>query len=253
MYIIKASGKKEEFSRKKIEGTCLRAGASRQLAKEVANKVAKKVYNGMQTREILKLALDLLRKDPDVAARYKLKEAIMKLGPAGFLFEKFIGAVLKNHGYKTKVDQILRGKKVNQEVDVIAKLKKTYMVECKYHNKPGIHSDLKVAMYTYARFLDLKKYFDQPWLITNTKCTPTAFRYAKGVNLEITSWHYPKGKSLRDLIEKKKLYPITMLNSVRGDIKYKLIKANIILAKDLLEKRGIPKNIIEEAHKLLYH
>ncbi len=53
---------------------------------------------------------------------------------------------------------------------------KKYMIECKFHNR-GIKTHIKVAMYTHARFLDLKEYFDAAWLICNTKCTSKAIRY----------------------------------------------------------------------------
>ena len=42
MYIIKASGKKEEFNSNKIIGTLVRAGASRKLANEIVGKIKSK-------------------------------------------------------------------------------------------------------------------------------------------------------------------------------------------------------------------
>ena len=90
MYIIKASGKKEEFKPKKILGTLLRAGASKKLANEVVKEVQRKIRDGATTKEILNLALGLLKnKNPTIGARYDLKRAIMNLGPTGFPFEKY--------------------------------------------------------------------------------------------------------------------------------------------------------------------
>jgi hypothetical protein len=93
---------------------------------------------------------------------------------------------------------------------------------------------LHPALYTYARFLDLKEPLDQPWLVTNTKCSNDAINYSKGVNLKITSWKYPQEESLLKLVDEKKLYPITVLNEIDNEIKEKLIKNKIILVKDLL-------------------
>jgi hypothetical protein len=105
----------------------------------------------------------------------------MSLGPSGFPFEIYFAKILENYNYKTKVDNIIPGKIILHEVDIIAeKNKKKYMIECKYHNEIGVHTKLHVAMYTYARFLDVKKY-DIPWLVTNTKCVDVALDYAKGV------------------------------------------------------------------------
>ena len=111
----------------------------------------------------------------------------MGLGPTGFPFEKYIAEILKEYGYATKVGEVVKGYCVSHEVDVIAqKGKECFMIECKYHNKRGRRLDVKVAMYIYARFLDIKraqekikehkKHFHQAWLVTNTKCTREAIR-----------------------------------------------------------------------------
>jgi len=264
IHITKASGDKEIFDKKKIQRTVLKAGASKQFASDVANKVEKKIHEGMTTKKILTATLDLLKDKPEVASRYDLKRAIMSLGPSGFPFEKFFAKVLENYGYKTKVGNFVSGKNVKHEVDIIAEKKSVYMIECKYHNQLGIHTNLKVALYTYARFLDLKNYFDYPWLATNTKCSPDALNYAKSVNMKITTWNYPKSESLQELIERKKLYPITILNSVKGDIKERLSQININLAKSLVDysleelksKTGfsdkVLNQIIKDANQICY-
>jgi len=246
-YIIKATGKKEEFNEDKILNTILKAGAQKLFAKKITNKVKKKVYNGISSKKILNLTLNLLKEKPEIAFRYDLKRAIMSLGPSGFPFEKFFARVLENYGFKTEIGRTIPGKNVTHEVDIIAKkkIKKnklqelTYMVECKYHNKLGIHTNIKVALYTYARFLDLKSNsknkLNYPWLTTNTRCSSNAIKYAKGVNMKITTWNYPKGQSLQELIEKKKLYPITILKSIKDPIKEKLSYLGIVITKDILD------------------
>ncbi len=239
-YLIKESGERERFDKKKIEHTCIKAGASRQLAKEIANKVEKRVYNGMRSRKVLRLILKLLKTNPEIALKYDLKRAIMSLGPDGYFFEEFFSQILQNYGYETSVGVFLKGKIIEHEVDIIAKKKLIAMIECKYHNHLGNYTKSKEAMYTYAKFLDLKSNkqnkIDYPWLVTNTKCSPHAKQYAKGVKLKITSWNYPNKESLQKLIENKKLYPITILKSVNNHIKDSLFKVKIVLAKDLLNR-----------------
>ena len=257
--VIKANGDSAPFIKHKIERTVLKAGGSKKFAQQIANQVSAKVYEGMQTRDILKLTLKLLKKQPGLALRYDLKRAIMSLGPHGFSFEQFLAQVLANEGYKTKTNLVLKGKATFHEVDVIAEKKKVFMIEAKYHNHLGNHTNSQVAMYTYARYLDLKNNpknkIDQGWLITNTKCTHHAVEYARGVGLKITTWDYAsKGnRTLQDLIKLKKSYPITILNSVNGKTKQKLLNANIILAKSLLtedfhqlqQKTGIKEKILK--------
>jgi hypothetical protein len=258
MLIIKASGEKEKFDKRKVERTARRAGASKSFAREVANKVSKEVHEGMSTKEILKIAIKHLKKDRPIAEKYSLKKALMELGPTGFPFEHYFAKVLEYYGYKTKVGIFLKGKKVMQEIDILAtKNNKINMIECKYHNTMGNNTDLKVAMYTYARFLDIKKYAQSPWLVTNTKCTHSAIAYASGVGLKVIGWNYPREGNLQDLIEKKGLYPVTALLSVKGIIKENLVQAKISLVKeiadlsidDLYKKTRIPKDTLIKIKK----
>jgi Holliday junction resolvase len=254
MYVIKTTGEREEFDPQKIKGTCLRAGASEKLANKIVEQVKKKVYPGISTREILKLTLELLHKEkPFVAARYDLKGSIFRLGPAGFAFEHLVGEILGRYGYKIKIESIVRGACVSHEIDVVAeKKRKTYMIECKYHNIPGIYTGLREVLYTYARFLDLQdghkkrlcQKFHVPWLICNTKFSDEAIKYAKCRKIMLTGWRYPGNKGLERLVEDKKLYPVTMLRTLDRDTRDRLASMNLILLKDLLETD------IKELHKI---
>jgi Holliday junction resolvase len=259
MDIIKASGKKQKFKRKKLEQSLKRAGIHPQLAEKVSRKIAKKVRPEMSSEKILtQVAYELQKEKPILAARYNLKRAIMELGPTGYPFERYIAEILKEYGYAVRVGKIIKGHCVSHEIDVVAKKQKQYfMVECKYHNSRGIRSDTKTALYIFARFLDVKNIFHQGWLVTNTKCTSEAVRYAKCVGLKIISWKYPKNESLEYLIEKKELYPITVLPSLTRYNREKLIQKDIILAKDLLKysindlirQVGLQSNIAKKLQK----
>jgi len=102
IYIIKASGQKVPFDSNKVEATCLRAGASKELAKQVVKKISQQVRNGMRTREIYRVVLNALAVEDEshiIKHRYRLKESIMLLGPAGFAFEIYVGKILENYGY----------------------------------------------------------------------------------------------------------------------------------------------------------
>lgn len=256
--IIKASGFPENFNKDKIEQTILKAGAQQELARKVASKISKEVKPGTTTTKILDKTLDLLKTKPEVAARYDLKRAIMNLGPHGFLFEEYFAQILQNYGYKTKVGSEVQGKVVTQEIDILAEKEKVFMIEAKYHNRSGTHTDTKVALYTYARFLDIKSNsknkVDGSWLVTNTKCTPRAVAYSKGVGQKIISWTYPKKGNLQELIKGKGLYPITIYKTISDPIKEKLFQAKIVLAKDLVQhslqelkrKTGLEEKILQK-------
>jgi hypothetical protein len=284
MWITKASGKLEKFNVNKVRRTCMRAGAARELADKVAKQVQQRVRNGMSSSDILNMTLSMLRREmPDVAARYDLKGALLRLGPTGFIFEELIAQLLREHGYSAKVHSLIKGGSgVIHEVDVIAvktikkstilnSSSKVYSIECKYHNSPGIFTGIKDVLYTYARFLDLQdgfkagtcQKFDQPWLVTNTRFSRDVLQYAVAKNLRLMSWDYPAGESLRDMIDQKKLYPITVLRTLDVDTGIKFANANIVFVNTLLktsieklnQKTGVPvkklKELILEAQRVM--
>jgi len=176
----------------------------------------------------------LKREQRDLAERYNLKRAIMELGPTGYPFEKFIAGVLQAHGHTVQTNQIITGRCVSHEVDIVSQNREKCMVECKFYNQTGGRADIKIALYTYARFLDIKKAgFDIPWLITNTKATEEVKAYGICVGMRVTSWDYPPGESLRELVDKTKLHPITALTSLSFKQKQALLERGIVFCRDL--------------------
>src|SRR5687768_7074750 len=141
--ITKASGIIEPFSSEKLYNSLKKAGASEEIIKEILANVRSKLYKGIPTKKIYRIAFNQLKTNSKpVAAKYHLKKGIMELGPSGYPFELFIGEILKRQGYKTRVGEIVMGKCVSHEIDVIAeKNNDHFMIECKYHNQPGTFSD----------------------------------------------------------------------------------------------------------------
>ena len=244
-YIIKADGKKEPYDEKKISSSFIKAGASSEIATAATKTINKKVKDDMSTDEIYRRALSHLRVlEPGVALKYSLKRAIMDMGPEGFVFEKYIAKILREYGFITEVGQILNGYCVNHEVDVVAKKEnQVCLIECKYHNSRGTKSDIKTALYIHSRFLDIEKAYREKdinnntrfeaWLVTNTKCTSDAIKYAGCVGLKILAWYYPKVENLQYFIETKKLYPISILSTITEKQRDILFDSDIILAKEL--------------------
>lgn len=237
--VVKASGEIEPFSEEKVIGSLKRAGASEELAEKIISKVKPSLYQNIPSFEIYSEVMKNLKKEKrDLAEKYNLKRAIFDLGPTGYPFEKFMAEVLRKNNYKAETNKQILGKCVTHEIDIVAIENKnnksqTYMVECKFHNQAGGRTDVKVALYTYARFLDVKtKGFDVPWLITNTKVTSEVKAYADCVGMKIVSWDYPIGESLRELIDRSGLYPVTALTSLSANQKQSLIEKGIVFKKD---------------------
>jgi hypothetical protein len=243
---MKASGVREPFDAEKIRKTCERAGASREVARKVAVAVAKKVYDGIPTKRVLELILkELDKQQPYVAARYDLKGAIMRMGPAGFVFEQLVAELLHEFGYQTTVDETVRGACIPHEIDVVARSKdELAAIEAKYHNAPGIFTGAKDALYVWARYLDLQDgakkrlcpAFNSVWLVTNTKFSSDAAAYADCKGLKLLGWKYPDIRNLRSMLEEKKLYPITVMRTLDPDSLQKLSEAQLMFCKDLVNE-----------------
>ncbi len=238
MNVIKANGSIESFSEEKVLSSIKRAGVPQSLQFHILENVRNKIYNNIPTTEIYKFIMESLDRSsqPMTKSKYSLKQAIMQIGPTGYPFEDFIAKVLTEEGYKTITRQVLMGKCVSHEIDVILERNaQKYMIEAKYHNSPGARTDVQVSLYVKARFDDLKEKhsFTQAWVVTNTKATSNAIAYALCSGIRIISWSYPEGESLRDLIEKSKMHPVTMLASLSQSQKEELLNRHIVLCKEL--------------------
>lgn len=244
--IIKASGERQFFDPSKLRDSLVRAKATPSVAEKITSHVAEELKEGMTTKDIYRHAFELLeREEKPVAVRYSLRKAVMDLGPSGFPFEKFVAEIFKSKGYETATDVQMLGECVPHEVDVVAwNENKLIIVEAKFHNAFGVKSDLKVALYIKARFDDLrgttfdfgrKRKVDESWLVTNTKFSELAIRYAECKGMLLVGWNYPKKGNLQDLIEDAGLHPITSLRSISGNEKQILLQSGIVLCKAVEE------------------
>ena len=270
--IIKQSGESAVFDVKRLKNSLERSGAKDDLINEIIKEVETSLYEGISTKEIYKKAFSILRKNArPSAARYKLKKAIMELGPTGYPFEKFVGEILSHQGFETQVGVIVKGHCVNHEVDVVAeKDDKHFMVECKFHSQHNRHCDVKIPLYIQSRFKDVEKQwkskpghdskFHQGWIFTNTRFTTDAIQYGNCAGLMLIGWDYPKKGGLKDRIDVSGLHPVTCLTTLSKQEKQKLLDRNKVLCMDICEQPdilnviGIKDNrhhkIMSEAHEL---
>jgi Holliday junction resolvase-like predicted endonuclease len=245
--ITKANGEKEEFSEEKLLHSIRRAGIPKSLDEEVMNHIKSRLHEGMTTGEIYYHINEFLGKSPHqyTKARYGLKQAIMELGPTGYPFEDFIARILNKKGYTTKLRTLMQGRCITHEIDVIAEkhtvLPNKIMVEAKFHNQVGIHTNVHVALYTKARFDDIKDkhQFSEAWLVTNTKASIDAIAYANCVRMNLVSWSYPDGGSLRDWVEQYHMYPVTVLTTLSPAQKQQLLEKGVILCQDIQENASL--------------
>jgi len=248
--VINSRQENQNFSAEKIYESCIRSGASEKIAHEVAEEIKNQAFPEITTIEIAKLVKSLLvEKSKKAAIKFSLKEAMRKLGPSGFNFEKYIASIFSKNNFEIKINQMIPGFCVPfYEIDFLAKKDEfEYIGECKYHTYPGKRVDLKIALYNNARFLDIckKLAFEETKrkaiLVTNTKFTERAIQYSECSGVDLLGWKYPINNGLEKLIEESSLYPITILPSFKGTFKDIFAKEQMMLVKDLLERS--PKQV----------
>jgi len=241
IFVTKADRQKEAFSEKKVRHSIRRAGISSGQVDEVVRHIKDILYPDITTAEIYDHIIEFLEKTEEKSSRgkYSLKKTIMDLGPSGYPFEKYIASVLTNWGYFCQTNLIIPGRCVSHEVDIIARKDEfKYMIECKFHNRPGTRTAVKVALYVHSRFEDIlggknEQRFNKAMIVTNTKCTTDVIAYSQCVGMDVLAWGYPKENNLQDLIEGKNLYPITVLRSISAREKEMLLAEGIATCKDL--------------------
>lgn len=241
LIVVKKSGEEEAYNEEKVRRSMNRVGVPDDLKPEVLAHIKEKFKNGkMTTDEIFRHVLEYLEpRDRKSSLRFNLRQAIFELGPTGFPFEQYLAGVFSSTGYKAETNLIMNGDCVRHEIDILlTKDNQREIVEVKFHNHHVVKTDVQVALYTYARFLDVKdkNNIDNVWLVTNTKLTADAISYANCKGMPIIAWNYPEHGNLQDLVEDPKMYPITLLTALSSQEKARLIEKNVVFCSDLLTK-----------------
>lgn len=271
--IIKYSGEVEAFNIDKLISSLRRSKAREDLVIQIAKEVQNNLKDGMTTKQIYEIAYKMLkRKSKSSSARYKLKKAIMELGPTGYPFEKYVGKILEYEGfYNVEVGVVMQGHCVTHEVDVSAlKGDEHFLIECKFHSDQGIFCNVKIPLYIHSRFKDLEKQWlkqkdhsrklHKGWVYTNTRFTTDAIQYGECVGLGLVSWDYPEHNNLKGRIDSSGLHPLTCLTTLTKREKQDLLNMGIVLCRELCDKPSLletvgikklkKKNILVEANQL---
>jgi Holliday junction resolvase-like predicted endonuclease len=246
--IKKASGEEEPFDISKLERSLHNSGAEEDIIKEVVREIEAWIVTGITTKKIYTQAFQLLKQKKTTAAiYYKLKNAIMELGPTGYPFEKFIGKIFEKQGFDVQVAQVLEGFCITHEMDVIATNKHVqHIVECKYRTAQEKNISIQVPLYVRSRIDDIVKkrkslneYQNltfEGWIVTNTRFSPDSIDYGKCSGLHLLGWDYPVKNGLKDIIEQEKLYPLTLINQLAKKDKQLLLNQGLVLCSEILAK-----------------
>lgn len=254
VFVKKFDGTDEVFNREKVIQTCIRMGATRDIAEIIVNKIESKIYNGIETKKILEMVFRFLRKyKPSAKNHIDLRRALslLKSKPD---FELFIQSLFKEHDYEVLKNQIIKGKCVEHEVDgIVKKNDKTYIIEVKHHFDYHTPIGLDISRISRAVFEDATEGFelglnkiriDSSIIVSNTKLSGHARRYADCRGIKHMCWSSSHEFDLQSMIKEKKLYPITYLKDLKTSVREKLVSTEVIFLKDLIKKN--PKTLSKE-------
>jgi len=261
--VHKAGGEWQYFSSDKLFKFLKNVGLSSVECEFVLSELVRSLGKEINTREVTASVVAILRQLPKgarYAAIYTLKDSLRRMGPDGHNFEKFIGKLFEYSAYKVNVSQFVRGDCVEHEVDVVASNDtEINLVECKFHNTEGKRSDVVVAMYTHARFMDIEqadKRDDRKvigWLATNTKLTIDALKYVQCKGMHLLSVENPHNDNIMTKVRDANLFPLASIDILEPYIAT-LMAADYVLAEDLLRldsegalELGIPTALLNSA------
>jgi hypothetical protein len=243
IFVRKADGSTQEFDAGKIVKTCLRMGASRQIAEKIAHDIEEQIFNGIDTRDILQMIYSQLRQfKPEISHLTDLRKALSLISP--HTFEIFIQQLLQEHGYEVAPNQIVQGKCIAHEIDAIAsKGDQIYLVEIKHHVNYHSPTGLDESRIARAVFEDITEGYqaglnpyriNRAMIVTNTKFSEHSLRYSQCRGIDQIGWSYPIHQGLQDLIEEKRFHPLTCLKGLDKDLYQSLTTAGIIALKQII-------------------
>lgn len=341
--ITKSSGESELFSPDKLRGSLIRSGADIDVVEQIVLEIsdwlqdlnsgtgkspAGRKYLGpdkqkgpITTRMIYDRAFQLLRRmTVGNAARYKLKKAMMELGPTGHPFEHFVGQIYKILGCDVEVGQVLDGLSVTHEMDVIATRRVVsmwdmisgrgegvknelgltlnqvisspddinrylkpapenvtatetgsievsesksesalaanifprlhqHLVECKFYISTGKNANVQVPLYVRSRINDIVSlrlrqpefsgYSFSGGIVTNTRFTDDAIAFGENAGLKLLSWDYPRGAGLKEIIDREKIFPITVLTRLTVAQKQLLMERSVVICRQIVQDESV--------------
>lgn len=217
------------------------------MAEAVAKSVESRVYNGVESREILGMIFRTLgRYKPAVRYHIDLRRALGLLRSKPD-FEVFVQVLLSEHGYEVTPNRILRGRCVEHEVDAIARKDgQTYIVEVKQHSDYHTPTGLDVARIARAVLEDLVEGYetglnqlkvDRAMIVCNTRFSEHAKQYARCRNILHIGWSSPPEHDLQTMIKERNVYPVAYLRGLKTLTRDRLASVGIVTLRQLVHKR----------------
>ncbi len=246
MDVVKSGGDIVKFDPEKLRNTLRHIHAKPETIEHIVQKVTKQAFDGITTRELFSIVRrELIRENHCLAHRYNLRNGLLKLGPAGFKFEKYVAAILNAYQYKAEVpEKEFNGLCVRHEIDVLAeKDERVAVIEAKFRNRFDDVVTLKDTMATWSRFVDLVDggkagscpRVDEIWIVTNGRFSDRAHQFGMCKGIHLVGWSSEEN-SLARMVDHAALYPITVLDDVRQWELDRFAEKNLMLCREVADK-----------------
>jgi len=208
--VTKYNGEKEPYNAQKVLSSIFRSGVKREKALKILARVEKKLYPGISTEELYQIVGREIIKEglTNCSHLYRLREALALMDSIDF--EKFVKEILASEGYQSKWNLMVNGFCSQHQLDVLAQNQngQKFFVEVKHHRNYHRDTDLGTTIEVWGRLDDLRHGhqkgktphdFVNAWLITNTKFSAHAKKYASCKKIRLMGWRYGlKGNGLVD-------------------------------------------------------
>ena len=142
--------------------------------------------------------------------------------------------------------KVIEGHCVSHEMDVIATNKTDQvLVECKYSSSQGKQVSVQVPLYVRSRVDDIiRKRKELPeyrgmdftgCVVTNTRFSFDSLEFSKCSGIRLLGWDFPEGNGLKEIIEREKIYPVSILSGISKKEKVILMEQGIVACCQIIE------------------
>ena len=243
VYVTKADGSLQPYDRGKVVSVCLRLHASQEEAELVADRVEERLYDGIPTREIIRMVYEYLGElKPHLKPIMDLREALGAIRSKPD-FEEYVRAMFRELGYRTRPATVVRGFCVEHEIDgILERDVEVLCLEVKHHTQPHVKVRLEELLKLRSVFEDLRRGYENglnnlplsgALMVSNAKFSEMAVRYAKCVGIRVLGWNTPRGGGIERLIDEYGLHPVTSLKELSRDQVERLCDAGICTLREL--------------------
>jgi transcriptional regulator NrdR family protein len=198
IWVKKHDGSRQEFSQEKVVNSLLRSGIPRQNIPSILSEIEARLYPGISTSEIYDLLHQLLQQKESIsdAHYFRLREGLTKID--SYNFEQLVAEILTTQGYECQWNVMAPGHCIEHQVDVVAKKgEQLIFTEVKHHTTQHRDTGLGDIVETWGRLMDIsecsdpkKIAFNKACLLTNTKFSEHAKRFAACRGVMLFGWRY---------------------------------------------------------------